>query len=196
MVGTETNRRRLVAGLGNPGPEYRRSRHNAGFLVIDGIARETGIPLHLKGGQAWVGKGDIGGVETLLVKPMLYMNNSGPPVFAIAGRSGIAVTDIMVVHDDIDLAFGRIKIKQKGGDGGHRGIRSMVDAFGGGDFARLRMGIGRPGPVTNIVDFVLGEFMQAESESLEVVLERSRNAVYAFVTQEIQDCMNKFNKRE
>lgn len=185
-----------MVGLGNPGSEYRSSRHNVGFMVIDGIARETGIPLHLKGGQAWVGTGEIEGVPTLLAKPLLYMNNSGSPVFAIAENHGIAITDIMVVHDDIDLAFGRVKIKMKGGDGGHRGIRSMVAAFDGGGFARLRIGIGRPGPETSIIDFVLGEFARNECESLEAILERSRKAVYAFLTNEIDDCMNRFNKRE
>jgi len=196
MAGFEKHHIRLVAGLGNPGSLYARSRHNVGFMVVDEIARQAGIPMHLKGGSAWVGEGRIDAVDTLVVKPVHYMNRSGPPVYRIAEQYGVAVTDIMVVHDDIDLAFGRLKIKQKGGDGGHRGIRSMVGAFGGDAFARLRIGIGRPGPETSIIDFVLGEFTAVERETLPGVISSSRKAVCAFLSLGIQECMNQFNRRE
>ncbi|MBW2266523.1 MAG: aminoacyl-tRNA hydrolase, partial [Deltaproteobacteria bacterium] len=129
---------RLVVGLGNPGNTYKRTRHNVGFMVLDQIAEAFSIALVKRKLDNIFGRGSIDGVSVVLAKPMAFMNRSGPQVQKIAGYYRILSEDMLVVHDDIDLAFGRIKIKEKGGDGGHKGVRSIIDAFGGGDFVRLR----------------------------------------------------------
>jgi PTH1 family peptidyl-tRNA hydrolase len=184
---------RLVAGLGNPGEEYRHTRHNVGFLLVESMARAHGFAMRPFGDDALVGRAVIGAVATQFVQPLSFMNRSGPPVFRLARELGIATQDILVIHDDIDLTFGRIKIKKKGGDGGHRGIRSLVDTFGGGDFNRLRIGVGRPGPNTSVIDHVLGEFPPEEAEALNRLLGRARDAVSTFLTHGVQECMNRFN---
>ncbi|MEJ2656466.1 MAG: aminoacyl-tRNA hydrolase, partial [Desulfobacterales bacterium] len=129
-------RLRLVVGLGNPGQNYSGTRHNAGFMVVDKVAEAFSIDLLKRKFNTLFGTGSVDDVKVVLAKPMAFMNRSGPPVQQIAGYFRILCEDILVVHDDIDLAFGRLKIKEKGGDGGHKGVRSIIDAFGRGDFAR------------------------------------------------------------
>ncbi len=133
----------LVVGLGNPGPEYAGTRHNAGFRVVERLAEDFGIPLAHERCQALFGSGSIRGVAVVLAKPMAFMNRSGPPVKGLIDFLGISSGRTVVIHDDLDLALGRLKIKEKGGHGGHKGVRSLMDAVGGGDFIRVRIGIGR-----------------------------------------------------
>lgn len=133
----------LVAGLGNPGAEYAGTRHNAGFMALDLLAAAHGIDVQRRKFDVVFGRGRIRGVEVVLAKPQAYMNRSGPPLRQLADFFRIQSEAMVVVHDDIDLAFQRLKIKEKGGDGGHKGIRSIIDAFGGGQFARVRLGVGR-----------------------------------------------------
>ncbi len=187
----------LVAGLGNPGAEYAATRHNMGFLLIDRLADRFRIALSEKGRfNAEYGRGRVKSAGAVLVKPLDYMNRSGPPVRRIADYYRISSGSLLVVHDDMDLDFGRIKIKEKGGDGGHKGIRSLMDAFGGGDFYRLRMGIGRPGADREPTGHVLGRFTPDELTLLERMIERSLDAVVSILCQGARESMNLFNRKE
>jgi len=188
-------RLRLIAGLGNPGSNYRETRHNAGFLVLEEVGREYGINADKKKFNTVYGRGTVEGAELILVKPMAYMNNSGPPVRRLADYFRISGEEILVIHDDIDLAFGRLKIKEKGGHGGHNGIRSFMDAFGGGDFPRLRVGVGRSAARTSVTGHVLGKYTVEELKYLDRIVTRARDAVATILTKGIAEAMNRFNDR-
>jgi len=185
----------LVAGLGNPGPEYVETRHNAGFMVIDTLAAAFKVPIRRRKFDVLYGRGTIVGVEVMLAKPQTYMNRSGPPLRALADYFRIQRQAMLIVHDDIDLAFQRLKIKEKGGDGGHKGIRSIMDAFGGGEFARLRIGIGRSASdTTDVVDHVLSEFDQDQKKMLGEFLQRASEAIVTILTRGTKDGMNRYNQ--
>jgi peptidyl-tRNA hydrolase, PTH1 family len=184
----------LVAGLGNPGPEYEMTRHNAGFLVIDALSESFKIPVHRRKFDVLYGRGVIAGVEVLLAKPQTFMNRSGPPLRALADYFRIQRKEMIVVHDDIDLAFQRLKIKEKGGDGGHKGIRSIIDAFGGGEFARLRIGVGRSDRSADVVGHVLGEFDRQQTKVLNELLQRASEAIVTILSKGTKDGMNKYNQ--
>ena len=184
----------MIVGLGNPGPRYSKTRHNIGFEVIETISREFVISMKMHPANARVGRGRIQGREVVLVQPMAYMNLSGNPVYQLAQSFGLSCEDMLIVHDDMDLAFGRIKIKEKGGSGGHNGIQSLIDAFGGGDFARLRMGIGRPEAGMNAVDHVLSSFKLEESKMLEHIISRARDATVTVLCNGAKEGMNRFNR--
>lgn len=184
----------MIVGLGNPGPRYAKTRHNVGFEVIEAISREFIISLKKHPANARVGRGRIRDREVVLVEPLAYMNLSGNPVCQLAQSFGLSFEDMLIVHDDMDLAFGRIKIKEKGGSGGHNGIQSLMDAFGGGDFARLRMGIGRPEAGMNAVDHVLSSFNLEEGKMLEHIIVRARDAAVTVLCNGAKEAMNRFNR--
>ena len=188
-------RLRLVVGLGNPGEAYSKTRHNAGFMVADKISDAFSIALVKGKFDARFGIGSVNGVKIVLAKPMAYMNRSGPQVQNIARYFRILCEDMLVVHDDIDLAFGRLKIKEKGGDGGHKGVRSIIDAFGGGDFTRLRIGVGRPEVGGNAVDYVLGKFTIEEKNVLNQIISAARDAVVTILCKGTKEGMNRFNNK-
>lgn len=190
-----TKRTHLVVGLGNPGKAYERTRHNAGFLVIDALAGRYDIPVNRRKFDALYGRGTVDGADVVLVKPMTYMNLSGSAVQPFSHFFKIACRDILVVHDDIDLAFGRLKIKQKGGHGGHKGVSSIMDALGEGNFTRLRIGIGRPEAQTGVTGHVLGGFTTEEEKTLERITETAREAVVTVLSSGIREGMNRFNDR-
>lgn len=185
----------MVVGLGNPGNDYQQTRHNAGFLVIDALASHYKIDVNRSKFDALYGRGVVKEKAVILLKPMAFMNRSGPPVQRIAHYFKILLPDILVVHDDIDLSFGRLKIKQKGGDGGHRGIRSIMDAFGGGEFTRLRMGIGRSGEAVDVVDHVLGRFNNREAGNLTEFIDRASEAAVKVLCDGVSAGMNQFNRK-
>ena len=189
------NRLRLVVGLGNPGNAYKKTRHNAGFKVVDSISRKFNIPLDKRKYNSLFGRGVIEDVAVVLAKPMAFMNRSGPPIHQLALYYRIRCEDMLVVHDDIDLAFGRLKIKEKGGHGGHNGIRSIMDAFGGGDFARLRIGIGRSEARIGVTDHVLGEFCGEELKIFDQVIASARDAVVTVLSKGTLVGMNLFNSK-
>ena len=168
----QQNRLWMVVGLGNPGDAYAKTRHNAGFMVVDEVAGSfsTFLKIRKPFPNLQLGHGSIRGIDFILVKPMTFMNRSGPSVKKYAKSLNISYKDMLVVHDDIDLAFGRLKIKEKGGDGGHKGIRSLIDAFGGGDFVRLRIGVGRPEAEISVTDHVLSRFNTDEKGVLNQVI--------------------------
>ena len=186
-------RLRLVVGLGNPGDAYLKTRHNAGFMVVDEVAEAFSIPLVKRKFDTIFGRGSVDGVEIILIKPMAFMNLSGPPVLKIANYFKILCEDMLVIHDDIDLVLGRLKINEKGGDGGHKGVRSLMDAFGGGDFVRLRMGVGRSEAEAGVTGHVLGRFTKEETEQLDQLITRARDAVVTILCEGTRVGMNNFN---
>ena len=186
---------RLVVGLGNPGETYQRTRHNAGFLVADKIADEFNISFHKKKFNSVFGRGIIETVDMILAKPMAFMNRSGLPIRQLADFYKIHGRDMLVIHDDIDLAFGRLKIKEKGGHGGHNGIKSLMNAFGGGDFVRLRIGVGRSETGITVTDHVLGRFGAEQTKNLEAIISRAQDAVVTILCKGPKVGMNFFNSK-
>ena len=151
-------KKRLVVGLGNPGRKYRYTRHNVGFMVVDALEAEWGFCMGGKLKDIAYDYDVLDNIRICLAKPLAYMNNSGPPTRRLADRLGIVCEKMIVIHDDIDLAFGRLKIKEKGGSGGHKGVRSLTGAFGEDGFTRLRIGIGRAVPGVEVTEHVLRPF--------------------------------------
>ncbi|MFV9689499.1 MAG: aminoacyl-tRNA hydrolase [Desulfobacteria bacterium] len=172
----------LIVGLGNPGARYCYTRHNIGFRVADRISQAYGIPMGREKFKAVYGRGLIHDRDVILAKPQSYMNMSGPPTRHLAGYFKIDASNLLVIHDDIDFPFGKIKSKMKGGHGGHNGLRSLVQVFGSGDFARIRIGIGRPETKEEVTDYVLGRFDQEQENLLDEVILRAQDAVEAFIS--------------
>jgi len=185
----------FVAGLGNPGDKYDGTRHNLGFAVIDALSSTYGIKLDKAKYDAIYGKGLVREREVLLVKPQSYMNRSGFPIQRLMAYFKISLNDLLVIHDDIDLTFGRIKIKVKGGHGGHNGVRSIIDACGQGEFTRLRMGIGRSEKGDSVTGHVLGRFRRDDASMLDQIVARSRDAVVTILCEGTKEGMNRFNER-
>lgn len=185
----------LIAGLGNPGIDYEKTRHNIGFILIDELADFFSIPFTESKFDCLTGQGFIENKKVVLVKPMKFMNRSGPPVHMLSKFLEICIRDIIVIHDDMDLDYGRIKIKEKGGHGGHKGIKSLIDAFGGDDFVRLRMGIGRPDPGVSVIDHVLGRFDPDKEKKTNQLFTRARGAVVTILCKGTKEGMNAFNRK-
>lgn len=183
----------MVVGLGNPGPEYAQTRHNAGFMVVDALADAYTIALNRQKYEAVFGRGNIENIPALLVKPMAYMNRSGPPIQRLSHYHRILHENLLVVHDDIDLDIGRLKIKEKGGDAGHKGIRSLIEALGSGDFARVRVGIGRENRDSTVTNHVLGRFNTEERAIIDRIVAKARDAVITILCKGTAEGMNRFN---
>jgi PTH1 family peptidyl-tRNA hydrolase len=185
----------LVVGLGNPGAAYAQTRHNAGFMVADAIAGHFDIAFDNRKFDTLFGRGHVDDARVVLAKPMAFMNRSGPPVKMLADYFKISSETVLVIHDDIDLNFGRLKIKEKGGHGGHNGIRSMIDAFGRDDFARLRIGVGRSGFNSSVTNHVLGRFSEQETAPLDRIITTARDAVVTILCKGTKAGMNRFNQK-
>lgn len=183
---------RLVAGLGNPGPEYQLTRHNAGFLVIDQLAARLGSTWERS--SKWEALTAKSG-DVLLVKPMSFMNRSGHPLFAVAQFYKIQPQEILVVLDDHALPLGRIRLRPDGGTGGHNGLESIIVQFGSDQIPRLRIGIGAP-PARGSVDYVLGRFFEEEMPLLRSTIDRAVEAVKCAIDNGLVSAMNTFNKIE
>lgn len=190
------SRLRLIVGLGNPGPTYKKTRHNIGFMVADELASAFSIPVEKTKFGVLFGKGFINDSRVILSKPQEFMNRCGPPIKKLATYHNIFSEDLLVVLDDIDLDFGIIKIKEKGGSGGHNGLRSLINAFGGNDFTRLRIGVGRPGAEMTVTDHVLGRFNSTEKSNLEKVIRTAGDAVITILCEGIKEGMNRYNNRK
>jgi peptidyl-tRNA hydrolase, PTH1 family len=167
---------KLIVGLGNPGSRYHATRHNMGFLVIDALGAAHGILLRRRLPTAAYGEGTIGAHQVVLAKPLIYMNASGKAVASLCTHFSIPSHDVIVIHDDLDLTLSRVKLKTKGGDAGHYGVRSIIECLGTGEFARIRVGIGRPASKDEVISFVLSPFTPDE---LPLVDEAIRHAVEA-----------------
>ncbi len=185
----------LVVGLGNPGDAYAQTRHNAGFMVADELAGKFDINFDKRKFDTVFGRGKIEQEPVVLAKPMAFMNRSGPPVKMLADFFKIPSEAVLVIHDDIDLAFGRLKIKEKGGHAGHNGVRSLIDAFGRDDFARLRIGVGRSGFDISVSDHVLSKFTAPEKETLDQIIATARDAVVTILCKGTKAGMNQFNQK-
>ncbi len=186
---------RLVAGLGNPGRKYADTRHNVGFMVADELARSYGLSFQNSRFDAEVAKGDIEGKKVIIAKPLSFMNLSGQPIHRVADYFRITSEDMLIVYDDIDLAFGRIQLRQKGGHGGHKGVKSIMETFGEDSFVRLRVGVGRPTMRQTAADYVLGEFSKEEKSVLQTLIERAKDAVVTVLCKGAQVGMNEFNNK-
>jgi len=171
----------LIAGLGNPGPEYAGNRHNAGFMVADLLAERAGARFKRDRSRATVASGRLAGFPVTLAKPMTFMNLSGRPVAALRTFYKIPPERIVVVHDELDLPFGALRLKLGGGDNGHNGLRSVTAALGTRDYFRVRVGIGRPPGRMDPADFVLHDFSAAERKLVPEVLERAADATEALM---------------
>lgn len=184
----------FIAGLGNPGPRYTGTRHNVGFLVVDRIARRLGVSIDGEQAGAKVTKAHGWGGSVLLAKPWTFMNRSGGPVQALASYYKIPVEEVVVVHDDLDLPFGDVRVKRGGGHGGHNGLRDIHRHLGA-DHLRVRCGIGRPPSGWDTAAYVLGQWSSDEAEQLEAVVDQAADAAEAIVAEGVQAAMNRFNVR-
>ena len=186
---------KLVVGLGNPGAEYARTRHNAGFWLVDELARRHGGTFRHEGKhQAELARVRIGGDEIWLVKPMTYMNRSGGPVSSVLGFYKIAPGQMLVAHDEIDLPSGTIRLKDAGGHGGHNGLRDLIAAQGDG-FWRLRIGVGHPGNSKEVVDFVLTRAGADEQRAIDETIAAGADAVEEMLRNGAQIAMNKLHSK-
>jgi PTH1 family peptidyl-tRNA hydrolase len=184
----------LVAGLGNPGPEYERTRHNVGFRVADELARRLGAKFKRSRHSAVVADARDGDARLLLAKPQTYMNESGRAVAGIARYHDVPVDHVVVVHDELDLPFAVIRVKLGGGAGGHNGVVDVASAIGNG-FARVRVGIGRPPGRKDPVAFVLEPYRKAEEADVPAIVDRAADAVLAIVREGIGAAQTFYNQR-
>lgn len=185
----------LIAGLGNPGREYRESRHNFGFLVIDRLAERLNVQFTKEQQKALIATAAYEGRKLILVKPQTYMNESGKAVVPLLHYYKIPQDHLFVIHDDMDLPFGTLRIRPNGSNGGQKGMGSIISQLGSQEFCRLRCGIGHPPGQMEVVDFVLNKFGKEEEELLPSVLDKASSCAMDFVTQGITWCMNHYNGR-
>ena len=193
MTEANGNEMKLVVGLGNPGEEYAGTRHNVGFEILETLARRSSVPLtHERRLTARVGRGTIGGEETLLVLPQSFMNLSGPVVARIVREREVSMADILVVVDDFHLPAAELRVREKGSAGGHNGLKSLIASFGGDAFARLRVGIGEA-PPGGAEDFVLTRFKPSERDAMKQAYERGADCVLDWCRAGTASAMNKYN---
>ncbi|MBW1677669.1 MAG: aminoacyl-tRNA hydrolase [Deltaproteobacteria bacterium] len=190
------DRFRLIVGLGNSGEAYRLTRHNIGFMVVDRLARRHSVLVGKRRFEAVFGLGRVDERSVILAKPMTFMNLCGPAVRNLAHFFNLDTKDLLVIHDDIDLVFGKIKIKQKGGNGGHNGLKSLIEAFGSGAFARVRIGIGRPDTKQEVKGYVLNRFDAQQEEVLDKVITMAQDAVETILLKGLTEGMNRFSGKE
>jgi len=185
---------KLIAGLGNPGREYARTRHNIGFLVLDILASQSGLTFDKTRFESEYTRARIRGKEVFLVKPLTYMNRSGISIHQFAAYYKIGIPDIIIVHDDMDLEFGKIKIVKSRGHGGHNGVRSVMEAFGNNDYIRVRVGVGHPSSGRDITGHVLGGFSPDEIPLLDRTTETAAKACLHILEMGAISAMNVFNQ--
>jgi len=185
---------KLICGLGNPGPRYANTRHNAGYQVVARLARAHGGEWSKFHSQAQVCNIEIGGCPVLLVQPLTYMNSSGLAVRPIMRKWDVAPASLLVISDDLDLPFGSIRLRPGGSAGGHRGIQSIIDNLGTHHFPRLRIGIGRPPEDEDAVSYVLSPFPRDDRERLAEILEDAAAAAACWVAEGIDAAMNRYNR--
>lgn len=184
----------LIIGLGNPGPEYKFNRHNVGFMVADKLARGLDTEFGRVQSNALVAQARRGGQRILLAKPRTFMNRSGPAAGALLRFFKVPLEKLLVIYDDVDLPFETLRLRGEGGSAGHNGMKSIIQNLGSQEFARLRVGVGRPKGRMRTPDHVLQDFSKTEQEVLTFVLQRAAEAVVTFVDEGIVSAMNRFNK--
>jgi PTH1 family peptidyl-tRNA hydrolase len=181
----------LVVGLGNPGPQYAKTRHNIGFMVAELLAGRIGAPfkVHKRSG-AEIATGRLGGRSVVLAKPRTFMNESGRQVGPLAKFYSVAPADVIVIHDELDIDFGRLRLKLGGGEGGHNGLRSVANALGTKDFQRVRIGIGRPPGRKDPAAFVLENFTAAERTEVPTICEQAADATELLIDAGLETAQN------
>lgn len=185
----------LIVGLGNPGPKYENTRHNAGFRGLDQVAKAFGIQVEKRKFQGLLGKGEIGGKSCLLLKPQTFMNLSGESVEAVCQYYKIDYSRVIVLFDDISLEPGQLRIRRKGTHGGHNGVKSIIECTGSQDFPRVKLGVGKkPHPDYDLADWVLGRFTPEQNQALEEALSHCPEIVEWMVQGEIDRAMNRYNR--
>lgn len=186
---------KIIIGLGNPGRKYEHTRHNAGFLAVDELARSLRFDLAQEKYHALVGRGRIRDQDVLIAKPQTFMNESGRAVGAILRYTYAKSADLLVVHDDLDLPLGAVRVKAGGGHGGHNGLRSIIEHIGTPDFPRVRVGVGRPESGRDAADYVLSPFRPDERNTAEESIARAADAARMIVLDGMTTAMNRFNKK-
>ena len=188
----------LVVGLGNPGPSYAGNRHNVGAMVLDELAGRAGIRLSPgkgKRARTLIGEGRLAGRRVVLARPTSFMNESGGPVRGLLDYHSIPVTDLVVVHDELDIPFAAVRLKRGGGEGGHNGVRSVSRSTGTRDFLRVRVGIGRPPGRQDPADFVLRDFSATERKELDLLLAEAADAAEELLTRGLESAQNVVHPR-
>lgn len=189
-----TKKMKCIIGLGNPGRKYKETRHNIGFMVIDELLQRHDWTLNQGKFQGKYGVEHYQGEKVILLQPQTYMNLSGESIRALMDFYQIDIEDILVVYDDLDLPIGKIRLRQKGGHGGHNGVRSAIDHLGTKSFNRLRIGIGRPQGRMPVVDYVLNDFSKDQQEDVTISVHDAADACEAWLGKSFTDIMNEFNK--
>ena len=192
---------KLIVGLGNPGVRYSRNRHNIGFMCLSRFARKHGIRFTRKHSQARVGEGEVASTKLILARPQTMMNLSGNSVSRLVERYKTEPEDLIVIHDDLDLPLGKIRLRQGGRSAGHKGIESIIACLGNGDFIRIRVGIGRPDDVESevadrdagVIDHVLSDFDTAESRTVAKAMNQVCQAITCLLSEGLTAVMNKYN---
>ncbi|MFZ5472295.1 MAG: aminoacyl-tRNA hydrolase, partial [Myxococcota bacterium] len=190
---------KLICGLGNPGREYERHRHNVGFMVVDLLVQRAKAALNQEKFDGRVGQGDLAGERVIFLEPQTFMNLAGRSLAAAARFYKVPPSEVLVVHDELDLPFGRLQLKSGGGPGGHNGIKSILQCWGTDAFARLRVGIGKPeGPDAKerVIGHVLGGFTKTEQEVLPALLGRAADGAELWVRGGLAAAMNRVNRRQ
>lgn len=187
---------KLIVGLGNPGNEYAKTRHNVGFMLVDALADHLNITLWKDKFNAKIAEGRIGTEKILLVKPQTYMNNSGEAVGPLMRWYKLEPKDIIVAHDDMDIPAGTVRIRKKGSSGGHNGIKSLIAHLGSENFARIRLGIGRPLPGWSVVKHVLAPFPAEDRIEVDKAIDYLIPAVKCIITDGLDIAMNKYNPKK
>jgi len=183
----------VLVGLGNPGREYRQTRHNVGFMVIDELCKELNVRLTRMQAKALIGSGVLAGCKVILAKPQTFMNLSGQSVASLVKFYKIPHGQLMVILDDLDLPVGTVRIRPGGGSAGNKGLMSIIQQLGTEEFPRMRLGIGRPPGQKNGADYVLQDFQNGEMDFVKEVLAKASKAAQVFVTYGIDQAMNTFN---
>jgi len=186
---------KIIVGLGNPGVHYQWTRHNVGFRVVDQLSEVQRIPICFRRFKAHYGIGRIHSQDVVLVKPLTFMNLSGEAVRKIANTFSVEKEDLIVVHDDLDLALGRLRVKRKGGDGGHQGVRSIIEAMGGNTFLRLKVGIGRPPRGVDPADYVLSSFVEEDELEIRSTLSKAAETVEVILSEGVDAAVNQLQKK-
>ena len=192
---------KLIVGFGNPGAAYTRNRHNIGFMCLNRFARKHGIRFTRKQGQARIGEGEAAGIKLILARPQTMMNLSGQSVSRLVKRFNIKPEDLIIIHDDLDLPLGKIRIRQGGRSGGHKGIKSTIACLGTGNFIRVRVGIGRPALMdsvdmdrdSGIISHVLGDFDASENKIAAEVMNKVNEAILCLINEGLTATMNRYN---
>jgi PTH1 family peptidyl-tRNA hydrolase len=186
---------KLIVGLGNPGYEYHLTPHNLGFMAVDRLAEDCGVELRRREAQALAASTQLEGVDVVLAKPQTYMNLSGMAVARLLGKYDLAVKDLIVLVDDVDLPLRSLRIRPRGSAGGHNGLKSVIGALESDEFVRVRMGVRPERPVEDLVSYVLGPFREADLETVAAMLDQASQAVRMILKEGPQKAMNRFNRR-